>query len=76
MIEIKREMQKTETIQINFYETQVAFNSDGCITIRKYDRYNKDNDEIIVFTQDETKEIIRLFKQFTILCGKTEDLPF
>lgn len=31
MIKIKREMQKTETIETTYYETQVSFNSDGVL---------------------------------------------
>ena len=76
MIKIKREMQKTETIETTYYETQVAFNSDGCLTLRKYNPYDKDKDEIIIFTQEETKEIIKLFKQFKAIGGTIDDLPF
>lgn len=76
MIKIKREMQKTETIETTQRWTQVAFNSDGCLTVRKYDHLDKDKDEIIIFTKNETREIIGLFKQFASLCGKEVDLPF
>ena len=77
MYGIKREMQKTATIETEYHNTQVSFNSDGCLTVRKYDVYNKDKDEIIIFNQDETKEIVKLFKQFNLLCGKaTDDIPF
>lgn len=77
MIRIKREMQKTETTEINYIHTQVAFNSDGCIIIRKYDRYNEDKDEIIIFSQNETREVVKLFSQFKSLCNsRTDDLPF
>lgn len=77
MIKIKREMQKTETIETNHHYTQVAFNSDGCLTVRKYDMYNKDKDEIIIFSQNETREIVKLFRQFNSLCNsRTDDLPF
>lgn len=76
MIRIKREMQKTETNTSEYPETQVAFNSDGCITIRKYDSFNKDKDEIVILTQNETAELIRLFKQLASLCGKNDNLPF
>lgn len=74
---IKREMQKNATISTKYPNTQVSFNSDGCLTVRKYDIYNKDKDEIIIFNQDETKEIAKLFKQFNLLCGKSADgVPF
>lgn len=77
MIKIKREMQKTETTETNYNETQVAFNSDGCLTVRKYDIYDKDKDEIIIFSQNETREIVKLFRQFNSLCNsRTDDLPF
>lgn len=77
MIKIKREMQKTETTETNYNETQVSFNSDGCLTVRKYDIYDKDKDEIIIFSQNETREIVKLFRQFNSLCNsRTDDLPF
>lgn len=76
MYEIKREMQKTATLETEYPNTQVSFNSDGCLTVRKYDIYNKDKDEIIIFNQDETKEIARLFKKFKELGGNLEDIPF
>lgn len=77
MIRIKREMKKTETITSEYPQTQVAFNSDGCITIRKYDSYNKDKDEIVILTQNETREVVKLFRQFNSLCNsRTDDLPF
>ena len=77
MIKIKREMQKTETTETTCHYTQVSFNSDGCLTVRKYDMCNKDKDEIIIFSQNETREIIKLFRQFNSLCNsRTDDLPF
>lgn len=77
MIKIKREMQKTETTETNYNKTQVAFNSDGCLTVRKYDIYDKDKDEIIIFSQNETREIVELFRQFNSLCNsRTDGLPF
>lgn len=78
MITIKREMNKTDTIQTNYAETQVSFNSDFCLTVRKYDQYDKDKDEIIIFTREETEEVVKLFKNFKKLCGieSDSDLPF
>lgn len=77
MIKIKREMQKTEIIETNYPLTQVSFNSDGCLTLRKYDCYQKDKDEIIIFTQEETKEIVSLFRQVKDLLRITsDDIPF
>lgn len=53
---------------------QASFNSDGCITLRNYNRHQKDKDEIIILNGDETVAIIKLFKQL----GKhtINDLPF
>lgn len=77
MLKIKREMQKTETIETTCHETQVSFNSDGCLTVRKYNPFDKDKDEIIIFTQNETSEIVKLFRQFNSLCNsRTDDFPF
>lgn len=78
MITIKREMNKTDTIQTNYPETQVSFNSDFCLTVRKYDPYDKDKDEIIIFTREETEEVVKLFKNFKKLCRieSDSDLPF
>ena len=76
MIKIKREMQKKEIIETTHRGTQASFNSDGCLTVRKYDHLDKDKDEIIIFTKNETREIVGLFKQFTSLLGKDCDLLF
>ena len=77
MIKIKREMQKTETIETSYNNTQVSFNSDGCLTVRKYEIHDKNKDEIIIFTQNEKREIVKLFRQFKSLSNsKTDDLPF
>lgn len=77
MIKITREMRKTETVKTENTSTQVSLNSEGCLTLRKYDNNNKDRDEIIIFTQAETQEIVKLFKKFNFLCGnRTDELPF
>lgn len=59
---IKREMQTKEHITTErFCDCQASFNSHGCITIRNYNRYEKDEDEIIVLSDKETRAIISLF---------------
>lgn len=63
----KKRNAKTATIETEYPNTQVSFNSDGCLTVRKYDIYNKDKDEIIIF---------KLFKKFKELGGNLEDIPF
>lgn len=77
MIKIKREMTKTETIETSYPLTQASFNSDGCLTVRKYYHENKDKDEIIIFNQAETQEIVSLFRQVKDLLRMTsDDIPF
>lgn len=76
MITINREM-KSKEIQsdydyIGHAVSQASFNSDGNITLRNYDRYNQDKDEIIVFNKRETEAIIRLF----IKLKERDILPF
>lgn len=57
MIKIKRDMKKTETTGTEYPYTQTSFNSDGCLTMRKYSN-DKNNDEIIIFTSEETQKIV------------------
>lgn len=54
---------------------QASFNSDGNITLRHYDPYHKGNDEILVFSRNETRAIFKLFSQFKSSI-KEFDLPF
>lgn len=68
MITIKRRMIADEAIRTaedNVDEylpyCQASFNSDGNITLRNYDRSNKDKDEIIIFSETETKALFALF---------------
>lgn len=77
MIKITRDMRTVETIKTESACTQVSLNSDGCLTLRKYDHNNKEQDEIVIFTQSETQEIVKFFKKLSFLCGsKTDELPF
>lgn len=41
---------------------QASFNSDGYITLRNYNITDKNSDEIILLSAEETNAIINLFK--------------
>ena len=56
-------------------DCQASFNSDGYITLRNYTIENKDSDEIIVLSAEETQAIIKLFKNLA-KSFKSEVLPF
>ena len=72
---IERQMQVTETAQKNNYaHSQASINSDGCITVRNFSLCNKNADEIIIFTREETKAIFNLFNRLSEM-GK-DWLPF
>ena len=79
---IKRDMQVDEKLRTAYDnmddylpKSQASFNSDGCITIRNYDKSNKNKDEIIILTQTETEAIIHLFFQISDKIN-THRLPF
>ena len=80
---IKRKIEKTvEPIvignnDINTYlpYCQASFNSDGNITLRNYDRANKDKDEIIILSNSETDALFELFSQMSRK-NKNYTLPF
>lgn len=61
-----------------FPYSQASINSDGCLTIRNYDKTSKENehtDEIIVLTKTETDAVFQLFD----FLNKTQNrykLPF
>lgn len=65
MILIDRKMESTTTTseksQYALY-SQASFNSDGHITIRNYNIDDKDNDEIIILSTEETQAIFKLFR--------------
>ena len=73
---IKREMITIENeTQETCYEhkaCQASFNSDGNITLRNYDRCDKNKDEIIILSDYETRAIFDLFKRF----NRQDVLPF
>ena len=54
---------------------QASFNSDGCITLRNYDRVNKDRDEIYILSRSETEALFALFSNIGQK-NKAYDLPF
>lgn len=58
-----------------FPHCQASFNSDGNITLRNYDRSNKNKDEIIIMSESETKALFLLFSKIE-KTAKTYDLPF
>ena len=54
---------------------QASLNSDGNITLRNYDRADKNKDEIIILSNSETAALFELFSQMGQKC-KRYDLPF
>lgn len=80
---IKRQMAtRTEQMiigndDINTYlpHCQASFNSDGNITLRNYDRSNKNKDEIIILSESETKAIFELFSKMGQI-NRAYNLPF
>lgn len=63
----------TEKSNTSLY-CQASFNSDGNITLRNYNINNKNSDEIIILSAEETQAIIKLFCEI----GKItkQSLPF
>lgn len=54
---------------------QASFNSDGNITLRNYDRADKNKDEIIILSNSETDALFALFSKMGQK-NKAYDLPF
>ncbi len=82
MIVIKRNMNAEEVVEtannnINEYlpHCQASFNSDGNITLRNYDRSDKNKDEIIILSDSETNALFALFSKIGQK-HKNYDLPF
>lgn len=74
---IDREMKVVESITSksnHSLECQASFNSDGVLTLRNYNRTDKNSDEIIVLSREETEAIIALFKAIKSL--GVPDIPF
>lgn len=65
MILIDREMKAVEyiTAKSNYsLKCQASFNSDGVLTLRNYNVENKNSDEIIILSREETEAIVELFR--------------
>lgn len=82
MIIIKRSMTSDKAIStandnINEYlpHCQASFNSDGCITLRNYDRSDKNRDEIIILSESETNALFELFSKMGVKTNAYK-LPF
>lgn len=71
MIAIKREIKSETMATANYGSCQASFNSDGNLTLRNYSHYDKNKDEIIIFSHEETQAILKLLRQ-----AKENDLPF
>lgn len=74
---IDREMKVVEsaTNKSNYsLNCQASFNSDGVLTLRNYNLENKNSDEIIIFSREETLAIVKLFSEFKRL--NVTDIPF
>lgn len=77
MIKINRIM-TTENVTSTsdcFADCQASFNSDGNITLRNYNRQDKDKDEIIILSRHETNALFALFSKIGQK-NKNYDLPF
>ena len=75
---IDREMTVKETItdkSNNSLDCQASFNSDGNITLRNYTFNNKNSDEIIILSAEETQAIIHLFSHIGRIT-RNNTLPF
>ena len=74
---IDREMKIKETISNKSNTSlfcQASYNSDGVLTLRNYNIENKDSDEIIILSREETLAIIKLFREMKDL--RVCDLPY
>lgn len=72
---ISRKMTSCPMNTEDYFECQASINSDGRITLRKYNKEQKDKDAILVLTQAETNALIALFKGIKDKF-KIDDLPF
>lgn len=71
---MKSDVITTEKSQYSMY-CQASFNSDGAITLRNYNINDKDSDEIIILSAEETYAIIQLFSKLGTMI-KNNNLPF
>lgn len=72
--EMKCEVITTDKGENSLY-CQASFNSDGAITLRNYNINNKDSDEIIILSGEETHAIIQIFSRLGTMI-KNNSLPF
>lgn len=74
---IDREMKVVEscTDKSNYsLKCQASFNSDGVLTLRNYNIEDKNSDEIIIFSREETNAVVELFRAIKQL--GVPDIPF
>ena len=78
MIIINRKTQTTEQRQENhaLSKSQASINSDGRMTLRNYNPFDKSSDEIIILSDTETKAVFDLMRVIKSIGVKNEDLPF
>ena len=75
---IDREMKATAIIidkSNHSLDCQASFNSDGYITLRNYTHPDKDSDEIIILSAEETRAIVQLFSKLGVMF-RNNTLPF
>lgn len=75
---IDREMVVKETITDKGNTAlycQASFNSDGNITLRNYNINNKNSDEIIILSAEETQAVVKLFSEISRMT-RNHTLPF
>jgi len=72
MIIINREIQKDEKERLYFDKCQASINSNGNITLRNYNIEDKNKDQILILTDNETRALVDLFK----LLIQKDLLPF
>lgn len=75
MIKFKRKME-AEIVETDnsLHSCQASFNSSGCLTIRRYNPQDKNQDEIICFSEGETYAIISLFRKIKHDIANGQDL--
>ena len=75
MIIHNRHISSTESKTCDWRSSQASINSSGCLCLRKYNPDDSTNDEILIFTKEETDAIIALFRE---ICNSkiASSLPF
>ena len=78
MIAFRRKIESEVIANKNDWCCQAAFNSDGCITLRLYDKNSScmtPEDTILVLSKNETSAIVKLLKELKSF-PNIDDLPF